>query len=302
MSARDRMLRRVLTAASVTVLAVIAMVARAEAGTAILQYGFDYTSGTVAASGNVNDDSGSGNAGLVFFGDGGSYSADIPTANVQNATGVGSLDTSTGYLSTNTSGAFSGTGIVDFADIIGAGGLTVESWFKGGDASGAFQGLIEVAGAYNLGGAGGEVGFEDGFSGTPTVLEFGVPLDTSVWNHAAVVLSNPVASGIGLDVTVSVYHNGSVVDSGPRHVIQNLDRAGGVGGHGVFAGPDQFTGLIYEPRVSLGALPPGDFTYAAGAGPTSNVVLQYGFDYTSGTVDSNGGVVIDDSGTGNIGQ
>ena len=62
------------------------------ANASILQWGFDYTSGTVAScdSGVVADDSGNNHTAIVKFNTP-SYSANIPT-NTQNVTGIGSLD------------------------------------------------------------------------------------------------------------------------------------------------------------------------------------------------------------------
>lgn len=85
----------------------------------VLQYGFDFTTGTVASNGgSITDDSGNGNHGTLINvgrGNGGTYSSDIPTVNVQNVTGISSLDITGGNaLSTSpTAGStFSGEALV----------------------------------------------------------------------------------------------------------------------------------------------------------------------------------------------
>ena len=244
------------------VIVLLTMVASAPASP-ILQYGFDFTSGTVASNGPpVNDDSGSGNHGLVLQGNGGTYGADIPTAMVQNATGVGSLDVTGTALSTaNSLGVGSGQGITTAADVFNAGGLTMEVWVK--DAVGTGPGLaLNMGGMYALGvAANGQIGF---FHGDNTNdLSWTTAQATSSWTHLAVVMETTDPSAMNYH-TITAYVDGSPIHSAGHTFPWFLDRATSVGNHQYNLGWGPMDGLVYEPRISLGALDPSEFTYGEG--------------------------------------
>ena len=240
---------------------------------AILQYGFDATSGDVAVP--VNDDSGVLHHGthLLFGGAAPTYSADIPTAGTaagqaRNVTGVGSVDftSTTACISTaNSGGVGSGQGIVTAAEIVAAGGLTMEVWVKNpGAAPGIDSCALNLGGTYALGIRDGSLMFfgwvASGNVGSLRTNAF----NSGQWNHLAAVLSGPNANASSY-TAVSFYLNGNLVAATPITFNGLLSRAASIGNHqyGEWA---NFNGLIYEPRVSLGALTPSQFTVVEPAG------------------------------------
>ncbi len=232
----------------------------------ILQYGFDYTTGTVLSQGGtVNDDSGAGHHGqIIYGGTGGAYSADIPNAaNRQYTTGVGSVDltgTNSAISTAASVGVYSGQGILTATQIYNAGGLTMEVWVKNPAPSSSGNspcGALVMGGMYILGAnTAGQVGF---FPGVDTkVTSWATNADTSKWTHLAVVMAttDPTAK----TYTITSYVNGTQVYSAARTFPWFLDRATAMGNHPVFDASN-YEGMIYEPRVSLGALDVSAFTY-----------------------------------------
>jgi len=228
-------------------------------GDPFIQYGFDYTSGTVQDHGSVINDANPGtfNSGSIRRGNGGTYTSDIPT-NTQFTTGIGSLDTSTGAFRTGT-GATSGEGVVSYSDIVGAGGLTMEAWAKGGN-----NGLIlSIAGAYNIAGAAN--GYRV-FNGFRELTDFvAVEMDRSEWTHLALVMANPFFNDADdLVADLMFYVNGVHVgtfEASNFPKLNDLTRGLAVGDHPLsIVTTVSFHGLIYEPRISLGALTPDQFT------------------------------------------
>ncbi len=224
---------------------------------ALVQYGFDFTSGSVESNGGTvsNDGTGPFNA-VIMRGDGGTYTDDIPpAANRQFTTGIGSLRPDSGAVRTG-SGAFAGEAVATNSEVAAAGGLTLEAWVKGGN-NGV---ILTVAGAYGI------MGTADGYRmvNGANIISFvaSAPADRSVWNHVAAVYSNPLQDGNNLTVTMRLYINGTFSAELLTTLPFDLARGIGVGDHPLFPnGGDFFDGLIYEPRVSLGALSPESFTY-----------------------------------------
>ena len=118
--------------------ALMGMALAVSAGAAELQWGFDFTSDTVSNQNGgivVNDGTGGTNLdGQVWVGaESPAYTADIPPATWrQNTTGIGSVnvqsppDGDVGHLRTvGTTSDFASS-----ADLIAAGGLTIEVWVK----------------------------------------------------------------------------------------------------------------------------------------------------------------------------
>jgi len=260
-----------------------------------LQYGFDYTSGTVDGNGGsvINDANPGTHDSVTIQAPGGTYSADIPTGNVQNTTGIGSLDvTGTAISTANSLNQGSGQGITTAADVFNAGGLTMEAWVKDIAATTGNPGLaLNMGGMYVLGvAANGQVGFFRGDNSNDQAWT--TAKDTSSWTHLAVVMETTDPGAMNYD-TITAYVDGQQIHSAGHTFPWFLDRATSVGNHQYNTGWGPMDGLVYEPRVSLGALSPEDFTIA-GIVP-SPTILQYGFDYTSGTVDGNEGSVINDA-------
>ena len=119
---------------------------------AVLQYGYDFTTGDVTSQGNlVNDDSGSGFHAVTKTinggGNGGNYSADVPASALrQFTTGIGSVNTTTGSHQTNANN------IINNGQILAAGGLTFEAWIKPNAAftNGELKQVISESGVINL--------------------------------------------------------------------------------------------------------------------------------------------------------
>jgi hypothetical protein len=242
---------------------------------AILQYGFDFTSGDVQSQGGtVNDDSGVFNTGQILVGNGGTYTADIP-GNTQFTAGIGSLDVSNNNsIGTDPTGSTNqGTGLLvpsfnflNFTEITNAGGLTVEVWAKnlrpGSDETlgqvvsvGAVYGIMVDSSsrirAFN--------GFSIGQAGSAMTSVL-----TNDWTHLAAVYSNPVVNNNALTVDIELFVNGTSADVVQGSVIlQDLNRGAGIGNNAVATiNPEAADGIVFEPRISLGALSPSNFTIA----------------------------------------
>ncbi|MCX6877789.1 MAG: hypothetical protein NTW21_28855 [Verrucomicrobia bacterium] len=112
---------------------------------------------------------------------------------------------------------------------------------------------------YNLGIYHGRIGFS-------TAWGFG-PIDTDQyvageWNHLAAVLV-PTAADC-LSYNISSYLNGTLIGSVSAILPQFLYRATLVGNGTTAAGYNNYSGLVYEPRISLGVLTPSQFTVTTG--------------------------------------
>ena len=234
----------------------------------LLQYGFDHTNGTVKANGGtVADDSGGNHTAVILAGDGGTYVTDRPPADkVKNSTGIGSLDLSSGSLITR-----NGAGLPAIADIIQQGGLTLEVWAKGGDLSGL---VLGYDGVYVIQST--EQGFEFANGFDEFVQKAEAAVDRTQWHHLAGVLSNPRMSGSDLVGDLNLYVDGKLVATyAGAHFLEVSDASATVGNHPLFAqGLDlPFTGLVYEPRMSLGSLSPDQFTVVSST-PASGLTIS----------------------------
>lgn len=243
----------------------------------VSQHAFTGTPGNTVAPGSVADTSGNGNTGLATapgFGSGGVYTAGIPTTNVQNSTGTVSLDITNAGLTTGT-GAFSGEALTGLAagDIDTFGGVTVEVWVK--DLSnGAGDGHIAVIGGMfgvAIQSGGNIVALYGDNSSNIEMPTTAAAFSTSSWTHIAAVYTDDAGTTTGVNggagsnlafSKVELFVNGASADvDADGHVFGFgfLERALGIGGHGVFGAGDNADGLIYEPVISAGALAPGSF-------------------------------------------
>ena len=247
-------------------------------GTPKLQWGFDFTSGTVQSNGSlVLDDSGSNNFGLLLApgsGVGGTYTADIPTAGsgvgqAQNVTGIGSLDV-TGAVGVSTgSGAFSGQSPngLTAAEIEAAGGLTYEVWVKNVSAGSAARAFLVSLGAMHGIGVQPGIGVHFFYGDNGSVfLAPPTPVDTTEWTHVAGVMVVKPGTGAREFSRIRLYVNGVPVAENPtgRVFPWFLTRGAGIGKHPV-VNANPADGLIYEPRITLGTLTPAEFTVVAPA-------------------------------------
>ena len=253
------------SAQALVVLAAL-LATQAAAGVVVLQYGFDSTSGNVAVP--ITDDSGSGHDGtnLILSATAPTYSADIP-ANRQFTTGIGSIDftgTAAAISTANSVGVGSGQGILNAAQVYAAGGLTMEVWVKNpaDGIGGAFPAVaLNMGGMYCLGLYGGRLGF---FAGDNNALtNWNTPsFTTNTWYHLAVVMTttDPNAK---IYSNISFYLNGQLIGSAAHTFPWFLDRATAIGNH-QYNDWDNYDGLVYEPRITLGALSPSQFTIIGG--------------------------------------
>ncbi len=235
----------------------------ATAGVTVVQYGFDFTTGTVESQGPVANDAGASFAASASRGNGGTYSPDLP-AKRRFTTGIGSLDLASGSISSNPDGATEGFGPVDFEDIVDHGGLTIEVWAKGRGTGNSI--ILTLSGTHML-------------YATPTgvkwINEFnqlGIEAETGTgWHHLAGIVSNPVISDEGLRGDMSFYVDGVLrgTVTGTQW-FHDLSRGIAVGNHPLKGVNNPFTGRVYEPRLSLGVLTPEEFTIM----PAPNFVVE----------------------------
>ncbi len=245
----------------------------------ILQYGFDYTSGTVDGNGGsvINDANPGTYNSVTIQAPGGTYSADVPSAYItQDTTGIGSLDvTGTAISTANSLGVGTGQGITTAADVFNAGGLTMEVWVKDIAATTGNPGLaLNMGGMYVLGvAANGQIGFFHGDNSND--LSWTTAQDTSSWTHLAVVMETTDPGAMDYH-TITAYVNGSPIYADSHTFPWFLDRATSVGNHQYNVGWGPMNGLVFEPRVTLGALAPEDFTYVRVPEPSAIALLVLG--------------------------
>jgi hypothetical protein len=195
-----------------------------------------------------------------------SLSADIPVNGVQAGMGNRSLtfDGGAGVLTPGTRQLLN-------ANIHAAGGFTFEAWFKY-TGSGNVNAIIDYAGTEKLVRRAGATGVSMTASGV------GDPLigatDVNEWHYAAVVFTSTGLSGGDVTGHFTFYLD----DNAPTSTLTNqtisdfgdsLNRTIGVGMHPQGFGGDYFQGLIYEPRVSLGALTGGQLLFSSRPGIVS---------------------------------
>lgn len=243
-------------------------------GVPIMKWGFDHTSGTVSSQGGtVADDSGHANAGLLLapgHGDGGNYSADIPTAGAaigqaQDVTGTGSLNLTGAVGLCTGSGAYTGQALngLSAAAIEAAGGITYEVWVKNISGTGQYGVVLTLGGMHSIRynpADGLAFAYGDG-SAAPISYEL---TDTSEWTHlAAVMVATPGTGAKGYS-RIIVYRNGvKVGEHATGHTFPwFLERGASIGMHPVLGG-DYVSGMIYEPRLTAGTLTPQEFTVVA---------------------------------------
>ena len=251
-------------------------------GSVIIQYGFDYTEATVSSEngGVVNNDTffadsahnhAADGAVAAGSGNGGTYVMDIPPASRrQFTTGIGSLNTSFGNAIRS-----SGLGFVSNGEVFEAGGLTVEAWIKNDGVNVWTEGMtiMSVGGVLDIKIHNGEISLQDGYDGH----YIGAAIDGTSWTHVAGVLTANTSSGV---TEMALFVNG--VRQATSYYSQGapfLNRFVGIGsgqGDAPYDPYNEYSGLIYEPRISLGALAPAQFTVVASAPVTvtlTNVVI-----------------------------
>lgn len=236
----------------------------------MLHYSVSDTDAATVAGGTVPgvDGSASGTA----IGAGGTLSADIPTTGVPSGAGNRSL-------SFSGDGAFNlaGTQQLLNSTIDANGGFTFEAWFNyaGG---GNVNSIIDYAGTEKLVRRVAATGVSMAASGT------GDPLigatNVNIWYYAAVVFTSTGLSGTSITGDFTFYLDGTTpVGTLTGQTIDNfgdsLNRTISVGGHPQGFAGDYFNGQIYEPRVSLGALTPGELLFTTIPEPGAPLLLGF---------------------------
>ncbi|MEZ5302512.1 MAG: lamin tail domain-containing protein [Verrucomicrobiales bacterium] len=228
--------------------------------TTILHYRVSDTDAAAVAGGTVPS---VGSADGSISGSGVTLSADIPVQGVPSGAGNRSLTFAN-------SGGVVAPGLQQLLNSVveAAGGFTYEAWFKytGG---GNVNSIIDYAGTEklvrNVGAT--TAGYLNNSAAPQYALGDSAAGD---WHYAAVVFtptSGVDASG-GITGNFAFYYDGTEAPSSTATGVtisnfgDSLNRTIGVGMHPSGFGGDFFNGLIYEPRVSLGALTPGQLLYS----------------------------------------
>jgi len=267
-----------------------ALAAEAPAAT-ILQYGFDYTSGTVASNGNITDDSGTGNTGFARGANGGAYSSDIPSAGIRRfTTGIGSLQTTVAGNNNVATTSSNNTPInagpsnpLDYADVWAAGGLTMEVWVKNGNGTAPRSSYANALNwnsyyAINSNSTGASFYYLDPNQASQSI---DATFDKTAWHELAGVIVPHTSNLSSADMLF--YVDGTLVGTLTNKNLSTYDLGRGVavGGHPYANDMNRYEGLLYEPRVSLGALTPDQFMYGTAVAedipePATMALLGFG--------------------------
>jgi len=254
-----------LTKASPTAITALAIYLSAcsspAANAAELQWGFDSIVGSVGAVAN-DGTGGAPLAGDLVAGRGTpQYSFDTPPAErLQNTTGIGSVDLFGTNGTLRTVGTVSD--LATDASVVAAGGITLQAWYRqtatpaGGAGIGA---LIDVGGAMLLRETASGFSVLVNSSGLPTpAVTVSQAAKQSDWNHLAAIWATD-----GTNHTLSLYLNGVLAQSLAHSQVPVLNAVGGlpitVGGR-IADNLFDTEGLIFEPVVTLGVVPPSQFT------------------------------------------
>ena len=224
----------------------------------LLHFRVSDSDSSLVAGGNIPNIAGSN--GNVIGSGGLSLSSDVPTHGVPAAAGNRS------FTGSGTAGAIlPGTQQLSNDAIIAAGGFTYEAWFKW-DGGGNVNSIIDYAGTEkmirNAGQAGAGMRFN---SANPTQI-LG-PAAPGEWHYAArVFTSNATKEGDGsLGGMLTWYYDSTVPQGSVAYTKStfgdDLNRTIGAGTHPNGSNADYFNGFIFEPRVTLGALPPEDLFF-----------------------------------------
>ncbi len=195
----------------------------------------------------------------VAAGSGVTYSFDRPFEGVPDGGGGNSIafDGTGGVLAPGTQQLLNST-------ILANGGFTYEAWFKW-NGSGDWNAIIDYAGTEKI--------FRHATNGlrmqTNNGFDYVFPsVPANEWRHIAVVFSNvTAATGTHITGDYTFYLNGGPTGSLTGVTItdfgDSLNRTIGVGTHPSQFSGDFFSGLIYEPKVTLGPLSPDELFFDA---------------------------------------
>ncbi|MFT5408579.1 MAG: hypothetical protein ACI9NC_001288 [Verrucomicrobiales bacterium] len=204
-------------------------------------------------------------------------SADVPIEGVPAGSGNRSLAFTNSQVIT-----IPGTQQLSHANAIAAGGFTFETWFKW-DGGGTLNAMIDYAGTekFRIQTATGalDINFDQGSGlqvlAMPTANE---------WHYIAAVFEHdgePVDADLKIYGTLTWYFDSnepvSTVNVTKDDFGDSLNRTIGVGGHPLGFGADFHNGLMFEPRVSLGALTVAELLFG-GQAPEEFRILSINYD------------------------
>ena len=186
----------------------------------------------------------------------GIFSSNIPTAGVPAGAGNRSI---VGAAAADSDGVNSaGLQELSNAAIIAEGGYTMEAWFlwNGGVNVNA---IIDYAGTEKFRMIGGTGLLDYNFDSGSGLLPIAAP-SVAEWHYVAMVFEHDGGAEVGGQIggTATLYFD-SNSPLATAAVIKDdfgdsLNRAIGVGRHWLGFAGDDFDGLVFEPRVTLGAL------------------------------------------------
>lgn len=229
------------------------------AASTILHYSLNDTD----AAGLPNIPSVGGSAGTAQGTFSGILSSDVPTTGVPAGAGnrsiVGAGSDASDGINSPTTQELSNTLVTT------NGGFTMESWFLW-NGGGNVNSIIDYAGTekFRMNSTGTlDFNFDSGLG-----AQIIATIEPGTWHYVAAVFEwdgGPVSATGGIGGTLT-YFLDSITPLGSVAAIKDdfgdsLNRPIGVGRHPIGFGGDNFDGLIYEPRVSLGALSPGELLF-----------------------------------------
>lgn len=253
---------------------------QSQAATTVLHFSTSASDEATVAGGSVPGIDGSPD-GIVAFG-ALSLSDDVPTDSVPASAGNRSL------LFTNSQAiTIPGTQQLSHAAVIAEGGFTYETWFKW-DGAGNLNAMIDYAGTekfrMNTGSGVLDINFDSG-SGPQ---ELAMPT-ANEWHYIGAVFEHdgePVDADLKIHGTLTWYFDSkevvNTVDATKDDFGDSLVRTIGVGGHPLGFGADFMNGLMFEPRVSLGALTADELLFGGAPGETFRILTV---DYDDQAVD-----------------
>ena len=206
----------------------------------------------------------------------GVLSVNVPTIGVPAGAGNRSI---VGAAAADSEGVNSaGTQELSNASIIAEGGYAMEAWFfwNGG---GSVNSIIDYAGTekFRAQPGGLDYNFDSGSGAVPVAIA-----TPGQWHYVAMVFEHDGAAEVGGQIggTATFYFDGVTPVSSTAVVKDDfgdsLNRPIGVGRHPLGFGGDNFDGLVYEPRVSLGALDSSELLFTAIPEPGSSLLAGLG--------------------------
>ena len=216
------------------------------------------TPGVLANGTAIVDQSGAGNNGVTTNGVSGSGTGEVSTVEDDPFNAVGELSFS--YDGSSARVVTNSTGLLSQANIAANGGYTMHTWAKYDIANNSgIRSLMVFAGTdgINIGGTGNSNLNVIGQNGGTQFV--GPDIGDNQWHEVELrVDTSGDGDGVANDLIGAgeLFVDGVSVATGTVTITANFeDRTIGVGGHSQGFGTTEFTGLLYNPSVSLGVVP-----------------------------------------------